>query len=386
MKSSKARIVNFELIWDIHDDPYPVTYKFVMDDIQKAAAEGCNIIVGILIVEGLRPYVNSSFDELIKQINTDSKKLGIDKVILVSGLLSKSKYIKSSNQIIFVDINLLGLCSSGRAQIESDSTFESNKGFLFLVGNPARKNRIGLMSRLHDEHLLANNIWSFTAPSSIEDQDICRKICQKYTDEQYTEFLNKCQRAIDGSYKEYAELQNENSSGNIQKWLKMTEIDFTKVHPFVKSDIFAATSFSIVSEGINHWSDQYSYITEKTWRPILHKHAFIFAGHPDQYRYIKSLGLKTFEEYLLIPDYAYIENEDQRLDAVIENVKYFLAHHRQYEMQIKQDTEHNFKILLEHKNKMDKILSVLNTIYGVPESEIEYWLKNPSLSKVIRTP
>lgn len=386
MKSSKACIVNFELIWDICDDPYPATYKLVMDDIKKAAAEGCNVIVGILIVEGLRPYINSSFDDLITQINIDSKKLGIDKVILISGLLAKSKYIKSSNQIIFVDVNLLALCSGGQAQIESDTTFEINKGFLFLVGNPARNNRIGLMSRLYDKQLLENNIWSFTAPSSIEDQDTCRKICQKYTDEQYTEFLNNCQRSIDSLYKEYAELQNENSLGNNQKWLKMIEIDFTKVHPFVKSDIFAETSFSIISEGINHWSDEYSYITEKTWRPILHKHAFIFAGHPDQYRYIKSLGLKTFEEYLLIPDYAYIKDEEERLDAVVKNVEYFLAHHHKFEMQIKKDTEHNFKILLEHKSKLDKILKVLNTVYGVPESEIEYWLKNPSLSKLIRTP
>jgi hypothetical protein len=91
------------------------------------------------------------------------------------------------------------------------------------------------------------------------------------------------------------------------RWFEIIDQDFFKSPGYIDPAIFKNTIFSIVAEGPNFWDSIYEFITIITWRTIRNGHPFIFAGPVEQFEYIKQLGFRTFEEYLLIKDYAYIE-------------------------------------------------------------------------------
>ena len=156
---------------------------------------------------------------------------------------------------------------------------------------------------------------------------------------------------------------------------------FYKRPGYLTPKVFEDTHFSILSEGPNFWSDDYDFVTEKTWRTIINRHPFIFAGPVEQFNYIKSLGFKTFENYLPIKDYAYIKDEDERLDAIVENTKYLLDNHSQG---IATDVEHNYKQYMELIKEQDILFTSLEKDMAVPRSEIDYYLDNEGLDHLIR--
>jgi hypothetical protein len=64
----------------------------------------------------------------------------------------------------------------------------------------------------------------------------------------------------------------------------------------------------------------YPYLTEKTFRAILHKRPFVILGAPGCVAQIKKLGFKTFNS-LWSEDYDLIEDPNDRIRAVVKIVK-----------------------------------------------------------------
>ena len=64
----------------------------------------------------------------------------------------------------------------------------------------------------------------------------------------------------------------------------------------------------------------YPYLTEKTFRAILHKRPFVMLGAPGCVAQIKKLGFKTFNS-LWSEDYDLIEDPNDRIRAVVKIVK-----------------------------------------------------------------
>jgi hypothetical protein len=115
---------------------------------------------------------------------------------------------------------------------------------------------------------------------------------------------------------------------------------------------------------------------------VLHKQPFILAGEPAQYQYLKSLGYRTFEEYLLISNYGTIADEDKRLDAVVVNTKHWIENKHLYNMQ--HDIEHNYQLLLKEFDDKNNLLAQFGTDYNISKSEIDFYFNGIGYDRIIR--
>lgn len=91
---------------------------------------------------------------------------------------------------------------------------------------------------------------------------------------------------------------------------------------FTKKEIWDATYFSVVTESST--IPKSVFITEKVVRPMIYFHPFIVYGNPNTLKELKNMGFYTFPEFF-DESYDTIEDENERLNAIIENVKRLCA-------------------------------------------------------------
>lgn len=87
---------------------------------------------------------------------------------------------------------------------------------------------------------------------------------------------------------------------------------------FTKREMWENTYFSVVTE--SGTIKQSVFITEKVVRPMIYFHPFIVYGNPNTLTELRKLGFETFPEFF-DESYDTIEDENDRLSAIIENVK-----------------------------------------------------------------
>lgn len=81
-----------------------------------------------------------------------------------------------------------------------------------------------------------------------------------------------------------------------------------------KLDIWQGHFLNVVSETIcQPWEP--TFVTEKTFKPIIGLRPFVINGQPDTYSWLRKRGFKTFEKY-----YYGIELEDLHEDLIVPNV------------------------------------------------------------------
>lgn len=385
----KSKIINFEWLCDHNHYTYDQFDKIKMDLIKKelsiAANEGYNTVFGLYLIDGFlhcaeRPDV---YQNELKELKTFADEISI-KIIIVSGQGEELKGIPFDK--IFFDYTFRMTYESNKdyfdKNISCDLTAEK---FLFLGGMPTRPNRIGLLSQLYDKGLLSKSEWSFFAPITKDDKNWCRQHLSRYSDKQYNEFIRLAERSFDRKYQDVLPYYGGYETvGTKYVWYDIVKTDFIKSPTFVDPLVFSKTAFSIISEGPNFWSSDNYFGTEKSWRTFLYKHPFIFSGHPDQFRYLKKLGYKTFEEYMLIKDYAFIENELSRINAIVENVEYFLTVLDKNSNSIYRDVQHNYDLFFEYAGKQNKFLSELEKKYNTDPQEIKYFFNRTGYEHLIR--
>ena len=114
-------------------------------------------------------------------------------------------------------------------------------------------------------------------------------------------------------------------------------------------DWFSDSYFNIVNETCfsNEWPNNELFITEKTFKPILHQMPFIVAGSAGTLKYLRSQGYYTFPE-LFDESYDNERNSYKRIQMIIEQIKIACndpdIHDKVYDMRHK--LEHNRKLLL----------------------------------------
>jgi hypothetical protein len=257
--------------------------------------------------------------------------------------------------------------------------------FLFLGGVPSRPNRIGLMSKYYDADMLDAGVWSFFPPWTDDDQKWCREHLNHYTDEKYAEFLKYCDRAVDDKYsvsKDYSRV-----SGKEMADRGLLDSPWLNDCGWIDPNVFYDTSISIISEGSCYPpATDFEFLTEKIWRAVINNHPFIVADHPDRFAFMKHRGLRTFENYLHIPEYAYIENEETRLDAVVANTGYFLDTVADNIEQINIDIGHNRTVMFDILKRDQKMIEWLKTNLSVSQSSIDRWLLTKDFKTYIRIP
>ena len=111
-------------------------------------------------------------------------------------------------------------------------------------------------------------------------------------------------------------------------------------------DHYLDTYISIVNE--TSCSSKFTFVSEKTIRPMFNRHPFIVWGNPFTLKYLRSLGFKTFG-WLLDESYDEVIDTNKRVDMIISeinrinNLPIEVLHRLYYD---NMDTmEHNYKVL-----------------------------------------
>jgi len=89
---------------------------------------------------------------------------------------------------------------------------------------------------------------------------------------------------------------------------------------------------------------------------------------------------------LLIKEYAYIADEDKRLDAVVKNTEYLLDNFDQMKFQIWDDVVHNKNIALSYVDKQNQFFNFLHSDLKVAQEDIDYFLDRKGYEHLIRNP
>ena len=170
--------------------------------------------------------------------------------------------------------------------------------FLFLTGKPLELNRAFLLKKLMDAGLKDHCVWSL------------------FVDDKNHQTVQEILSLDSTKFAEFLDLYSS-SSDNIKPSESCHYGGFPYDH-----QMYENTSFRIISE--TQFNKHGPWITEKTWTTIANHHPFIMAGNPETLKKLKSAGFRTFENYLVIPDYDDIIDPMQRVDAIVINASNWL--------------------------------------------------------------
>lgn len=387
-------LIIFELWWlydDCYsdDDLYEATYHLAIDDIKKSIqTNNTNCIVLLMLWDGFLYKDNEKFYLLLKRLEHSVKNLGIKKIFIMPGQCHNYQHELDKRNLDFEILEFhwpVQECYNNYNSFDVASWNANTQKFLFLGGVPSRKNRIGTLSTLYESGILqTNGIWSFFPPWTDKDKEWCRHYLSHYTDNQYNKFLNDCNRDLDGKYFEV--LQYSTMSGKEVVDSKVFEKPLWLNPYMIDNNFFQKTSISIVSDG---WPDSkskdFKFFTEKMWKAIMNNHPFIVSDHPDRFIYAKEIGLKTFDEYFLIPEYGLMEFEKQT-DALVINLKHFLNNAKSKEKQIRADIEHNKQVFFNLHSKNRKIIDRLIVDYNLVKKSCDKYIDNGKFAVYYRVP
>jgi hypothetical protein len=392
----KAELVNFEL-WFTYDEEHDqdkldrLNIDLVVADIKQAiATKNVDCIIGLLLVDGFLYKDNDRFYSILEKIYQEGIRLGIKKFYLMPGMCSDYQTELDERSLHYeilnwnFPVNQMYQSYKDKLHLVHDWNPTADK-FLFLGGVPSRPNRIGLMSKYYDLGLLERAEWSFFPPWTAEDQEWCREYLKHYTNEQYNKFLEHCDRAVDDKYsvsKDYSRV-----SGKEMADRNLLDSPWLNDCGWIDAEVYRTTSVSIISEGSCYPpAVDFEFLTEKIWRAVINNHPFIVADHPDRFTFMKQIGLRTFEEYLEVPNYATLLDEDTRLNTVVTNTQYFLDNVSTYKEQIIDDIKHNRTVMFEILEKDNKLVEWMNTELHVTADSIEKWLMAKDFKTYIRIP
>jgi len=238
--------------------------------------------------------------QLYTLLNNSSRKF-----VLVLNTVYKATMEQYPFDVVFLDYFLLRTYYEYKVNgHEYNRKWNSNSTkFLFLTGSPERENRIRLLYKFQQVGLLSECEWSLF----VTDDNIayCSAYLPELTHDELLEFVKNYSRNADN-----ITLVDGHYGG----------------HPY-DCGLFASTLFRVITETafttkiplcMSPW------VTEKTWMTILNNQPFIMAGNIGTLEYLSKKGFRTFERYMKCPEYDLIEDDEQRMDAIIENTMHFL--------------------------------------------------------------
>jgi hypothetical protein len=259
--------------------------------------------------------------------------------------------IAGVTEVIYLDLFLYDtyrkLVVHKYSPLVSSYKIQDKNNYLFLMNKPANIHRIGLLYKLYRNDLLGDCTYSFIIHNSFTDAE-CRKKMSFLTDNEFNEFYQSTKRSLDLDY-------------DLTQIEQINHTHYTGI-PY-DFELFNLCNFQLISE--THF-DTTVWITEKTWISIANKKPFIIASYPGILKKLKSMGFRTFESYTKIPDYDEIKNDDDRLNAIVENVKYWNNNIKDFYSEILKDTEHNYQLFLKRAQFNESIINNFIDNYQLP--------------------
>ena len=295
----------------------------------------------------LFPYALTNLSQRINAIGVTDIHVTLDHVMChYHYMVSDYKVTYLHGQLMFLDYY-----TQDRKEVITNN---KNNKFLLLAGQLPKPQRIGLLVELWKNSILSKEKAIITvAAAQFENPNSAQRLQQMVQDDKiFANFI--------------ADLK-QNSIDPIENYTDV-DTDYARIEGFTKSmfkcfdlipHLHADTRFSVITE--SH-VDASIFHTEKVWKAILNKHAFIIAASANTLASLRQLGLKTFEKYLTVPSYDTIEDLDLRLLAVAKNTKGLLELPDDQWINIQKDVEHNYiKIQELIQYNYDQLGKLFNT-------------------------
>lgn len=259
--------------------------------------------------------------------------------------------IKGITEVVYLDLFLYDtyrkLVVHNYSPLVSSYEIKNKNNYLFLMNKPANIHRIGLLYKLYNQNLLDNCTYSFIIHNSFTEKE-CRKKMNFLSDKEFDNFYQSTKKSLDLEY----------DPNNIEK---INHTHYTGIPYDV--ELFNLCNFQLISE--THF-DTTVWITEKTWISIANKCPFIIASYPGILKKLKSMGFKTFENYTKIVDYDEIKNDENRINAIVENVKYWNSNIQNFYSNIVEDTEYNYQLFLKIAKSNEEVIDSFINKYQMP--------------------
>lgn len=264
-------------------------------------------------------------------------------------------YRMDSSDIIYVHyLNLVTYvhgCLSSNQKRNTQWNSQTRSG-LFTPGNMNRFNRAMVLRRLWENNSLNRLMWSCHYSKKHVDF-IKNEFFSDYSDDKFQKFMTDTSSTLD--------LKPVNGNDDF------VYVGYPYDHTMYEKTLFSLLAESDFAIAIDSEIKFLPKITEKSYRAIINMHPFILSWHRGFLSMLESKGYRTFKEYMLIPEYNDIVDQQERLSATIKNIESFAETSRNHIDAINNDVEHNYNLFVRNAN--DEV-NKLHPILGIDQTDI----------------
>lgn len=374
-KPSVRRIVNVELNGDLSfrtpDNNILMFYEHVGEgQIDYTMLRGTK---SLYPNKDLYLIIDDSYEGLLIQSDIEEiKKLDVFKEVLICS--SNEKLV--GDNVVDLNFHLYNPKYDNinvQNFIPKDSFLTRNKKFICL-NRQERLHRLLTIDLLIENDLLKHThascgLHEFLAPLKGE------KNIEKYSwdsgVESAEEFYDK---RLYGSYSELQKFNPSEEQKNrlLQNLPLVLDIPQYNMNPAELPDLekyFNEAYWAIITERDFYRSDVYQGWTEKVLKCFIYKNPFIVVGLPNTIKSLQNYGFITFSKYI-DESYDSIEDDNKRLAAVFEQIKYLgnlnYAELDRMHKDMKNILEHNF----EHYKKLN------NSVPSALINHMQEWFRD----------
>lgn len=116
--------------------------------------------------------------------------------------------------------------------------------------------------------------------------------------------------------------------------------------------VVTETKFFADVDGVYDTQLDCHLFSEKTYKPILGKHPFIFMGMSGSLHVLRDSGYKTFHPFI-DETYDTVENDEARLEAILDEIErlsnFTDKQWLEWQQNVQSIVEHNFNVLKDHR-------------------------------------
>ena len=226
-------------------------------------------------------------------------------------------------------------------KINKEYTIETKKHDFNNLNRRLRRHRLWTLAKLNELDLIKNNIvtYDFTIPEN-------RNHLKWIPDIEHNDVHD-----FVGLRKQlhWLQLYQDKKTYDFDDLEKLWGINFERSLPYKDSMLTLVSETTVDNEQF--------YISEKTVKPIGHKHPFIVMGSIGTLEELRREGFKTFHPYIN-EDYDLIENTNERCEAIIKELQRIVYLSKEEKLKwmenVKPIVEYNFRHLINFKIKYKK--------------------------------
>lgn len=290
-----------------------------IENLKKIVSISTNKIVGFAVSEH---WYSNSLNRALTLLGIDNSNNNV--ILLIDRLtLDDPNCVINFDKVVNYDQNLVKTAYYEDLQPTNTTINLNTTRFLYLMGKPYKKHRIGVLYELYKKNLLEHCDYSFVCGPEIYD---ITKDQLDISDSEFADFVQDAVKTLDP----------------IQPHLSKDCYHYLGFP--TDNMLYENTSFSIVSETRCQAESFSWFFTEKIWRTISNRHPFILVGYRDSYDYLKSIGIDTFDYMVRHNSERFVGSNDNINKLVVENAKYMLGNMNQYSDRIRESVENNYTI------------------------------------------